>query len=64
MEMLREKFLRSYANLPLNLREDIILVFEDKPITWNVAYLEIQQNTKNAEKILTGLKELGLIKND
>ena len=64
MEMSREKFLRSYANVPLNLREDIILVFENMPITWNVAYLEISQNTKNAEKILAGLKELGLIKNE
>lgn len=61
MELLRERFLKIYSNMPLNLRDDIILVFEDKPITWNVAYLEIKNNTNLAQKILKELKELDLI---
>lgn len=61
MELLREKFLKIYSNMPLNLRDDIILVFEGKPITWNVAYLEIKNNTNLAQKILKELKELDLI---
>ena len=51
--MTREKFLKIYANIPINLREEIILVLENKgPITWNVAYLEINQSTKLGEEIL------------
>jgi hypothetical protein len=61
MENLRENFLKVYANIPLNLRDDIILVFDQKPITWNVAYFEIKTNSENSVKILTELKELKLI---
>lgn len=62
----REKFLQSYANLPLNTREEIILVLLDEqgkrqPITWAVAYFEIKNETENSEKILTKLDRLGLI---
>lgn len=43
----RERFLRIYANLPLNVREEIICVLDQKgPVTWNVAYFEIKNNTK------------------
>jgi hypothetical protein len=61
MENLRENFLKVYANIPLNLRDDIVLVFDQKPITWNVAYFEIKANTENGLKILQELKELKLI---
>jgi len=61
METLRENFLKVYANLPLNVRDEIILVFEGKPLTWNVAYLEVKANTDNGTKILKELKELKLI---
>ena len=59
---LKEKFLKIYANLPIHVREEIIYVLEDKgPITWNVAYLEIENNTELGEKILQKLTELELI---
>ncbi|MBC8294221.1 MAG: hypothetical protein H8E55_00260 [Pelagibacterales bacterium] len=57
--MTREEFLKTYANIPINLRQEIILVLKDKePITWNVAYLEINQDTKLGKEIL---KKLDLI---
>lgn len=59
--MKKEKFFRVYANLPLNLREEIILVVKDEPITWKVAYLEISNNTKLGDEILEKLEVLGLI---
>ena len=47
MELLRESFLKTYANTPINLRRDIILVLEDSgPISWYAAYLEVKNNTK------------------
>jgi len=57
----RERFLRSYANLPLNTRKEIILVLEEGPITWEVAYFEVKNNTEKGEKILAKLDELKLI---
>ncbi len=61
MENLRENFLKVYANIPLGLRDEIILVFEDRPLTWNVAYIEVKANTDISFKILKELKELNLI---
>jgi len=66
----RERFLRVYANLPLNTRKEVILMLEEKsergevikqPITWEVAYLEVRNNTSRSEKILEKLDELKLI---
>ena len=58
----KEKFLKIYANLPINLRNDIILVLDNKgPITWNVAYIEINNDTKLGEKIFKKLVQLKII---
>jgi len=61
----REKFLRAYANLPLNTRKEIILVLETggtkQPITWEVAYFEVKNSTPISEEILKKLEGLGII---
>lgn len=58
----RGRFLKVYANLPINIREEIICVSDKKgPITWNVAYLEIKNNTKLGEEILKKLEVLKII---
>lgn len=58
----RERFLKIYSNLPLATREEIIYVVPDKgPITWNVAYLEIKNNTTFGTDILNKLIELNII---
>lgn len=56
------KFLKVYSNLPINLRNDIILVLGEKgPITWNVAYIEINNNTELGEEIFKKLVKLKFI---
>lgn len=57
----RERFLKVYANLPLNLREEVVLVIDEKPISWNVAYLEVAGETKLGEEILEKLEALKII---
>ena len=58
----KERFLRVYANLPINLRDEIILVLPGTgPITWKVAYLEISNNTELGRVILDKLIELNII---
>ena len=65
MELLKEKFLSVYANTPLNVRDTILLVVEDKsmkkPISWNVAFLEVKSDTELSKQILENLKVLGII---
>ena len=45
----KEKFLRSYADLIESLREEIIIVINGKPYTWNSAYFEIK-NKRNKNR--------------
>jgi len=59
--MTQEKFIKVYSNLPLNLRKEIILVIDKEPITWNVAYLEIKNNTKKGNEIMKKLIDLKVI---
>lgn len=58
---LRERFLKTYSDLPLSLRKEIILVINKEPITWNAAYVEVFNNTAKSKEILEKLKELGII---
>lgn len=60
--MNKERFFKTYANLPINLKEEIVLVLPQKgPITWNVAYLEINNDTKLGKEILQKLIDLKII---
>jgi hypothetical protein len=56
------KFLKVYANLPISLRNEIVLVLPEKgPLTWNVAYIEVENKTKLGELILQKLDDLKII---
>lgn len=58
----KERFLKVYSNLPINLRDDIIYVLPEKgPITWNAAYLEVENDTELGKFILEKLNTLGFI---
>jgi hypothetical protein len=56
-------FLRFYPNLPINVRRDVILNSPEigGPITWEVAYREIQGGSEIGEKILRKLIDLKFI---
>lgn len=59
---MKDQFFKVYANLPLNLRSEIVLVLPERgPITWNVAYTEINNDTRLGELILQKLAELKII---
>jgi len=58
----KDSFLKVYSNLPINLRNEVILVLSDKgPITWNVAFLEINSETELGKIILKELIGLKII---
>lgn len=58
----KEKFLKVYANLPINLRNEIVLVLSEKgPITWHVAFLEVKNETPLGAEILKKLTELSIV---
>jgi len=62
--MSKDNFFKFYANLPLNIRKEVILdLGEEKggPITWEVAYREISGDTQKGEEILGKLIALKFI---
>lgn len=60
--MLREKFLKLYSNLPINIRKEVIIVLDKiGPISWDIAYLEIENKTKLGNTILKKLEKLGIL---
>ncbi len=64
----KARFLKIYQNLPLNERKNTIVIIEQKgksperaPISWDIAYIEIDQETEMGERILNKLIKLELI---
>ena len=60
---MKDKFFKLYANLPINLRREIILNLSETsgPITWEVAYREINADTEIGNTILNKLIELKFV---
>ena len=58
----REKFLQIYANLPLNQRQEVVVVIGSEPLSWNAAKIEVDNNTEKGKQILDLLIKLSIIK--
>jgi len=56
-----ERFFRVYSGVPIEERKVPIVVVDDQPINWNLAYEEIDNETGRGEKILKILVELEII---
>ena len=62
MEYKKAKFMRIYANIPEKIRkEDVIVVIDDEPYTWNAAMIEVKNNSELGEKIIKMLEKTGII---
>ncbi|MCX6713705.1 MAG: hypothetical protein NTV48_01200 [Candidatus Vogelbacteria bacterium] len=61
-ELPKEKFFNVYANLPVGLRDQVVIVVpEVGPMSWNAAYIEINNDTKLGDMIVEKLIELKII---
>jgi hypothetical protein len=59
---LKTKFLQVYANLPLNQRNEIVVVIDDEPLTWHAARIEVENDTESGKDILKKLVKMGILK--
>jgi len=50
-----------YANIPEKLRSEIVAVIDEKPYSWNAAFLEISNNTDLGKRIFNKLIEMDMI---
>lgn len=61
----KAQFYKTYANIPLGLRNQIVVVVSNnEPLSWNAAKIEIDNDTDKAEEILEKLSKLGLLTED
>lgn len=58
---LKAKFLKVYSNLPLGVREEIVIVIDGEPMSWKAANLEVEQDTKKGSEILDRLSKLRIL---
>jgi len=62
--MSKDKFMKAYANIIEDERNEIVVIIEEKPYTWNRAFDEIKNDTELGRKILEKLVEIGIISGD
>ena len=59
----KARFNKIYANIPLGLRDEIVVVLENnEPLSWNAAKIEIDNDTDKLDEILNKLDRLDLLK--
>lgn len=59
---LKERFLKVFAGIPLGARKEIVLTIENEaPIDWDVAFIEVKNDTERGRAILEKLDLLKLI---
>lgn len=56
------QFLNIYANLPLNQRNEIIVVLDNEELTWHSAKIEVLNETDKGKEILEKLVKLKILK--
>lgn len=55
------KYLKVYSNLPLAVREEVVVVVGNEPLSWNALRLEVENNTPKGLEGLKTLTELHII---
>ncbi len=63
--MNRDAFFRLYPNLPMALRRETVVILDDgRPISWDIAFQEINAESELGEIILGKLFESGILKEE
>jgi len=61
---LKSRFLRTFANLPLPVRDEVAVVIDGQEISWHVLKIEVEANSDLGNKGLKILDKLSFLKND
>jgi hypothetical protein len=55
------RFLNVYASLPDRLKDQLVIVIDEKPMSWNAVYFELKSDTELAQRIMDQLIEMDII---
>ncbi len=63
--MSKDRFMKVYANLPENVRTEVVVVVKvgtiEKPYTWDSAYVEINNDTPLSKELIKKLETMEII---
>jgi hypothetical protein len=62
MDSLSTKFQQIYVNLPLNQRQQVVIVIDNEPLSWNAVKIEIDNDTEKGRQALELFTKLKIIK--
>ena len=62
MADLKSRFNITFANLPIPMRDNVAVVVDDNPLSWNVLKIEVDNNTELSIKALNILDKLDFLK--
>lgn len=59
----KQRFLQVYSSVPLGVRKEIVAVLDDPigPISWEVAFIEIENDSPVGQEILERLARMEII---
>jgi len=61
---LKNQFLRTYFDLPISERSNVIASIDGNYISWNVAKIEIEADTEIGKRVLQFLEKNNLLKKE
>jgi hypothetical protein len=61
LEELRAKFSKAYASLPEPEMEQVVIIINDKPISWSKANNEVSAKTAFGDEILKKMELLDIL---
>lgn len=62
MSDLKSRFYRTFVDLPLGVRDSVIVVVGGQPMTWNVLKIEVDIDSDVAKEALKKMSDLRLLK--
>ena len=62
MNNLKSRFYKTFADLPLGVRDEIVLVLNGQPMTWNVIKFEVDVDSKLSKEALKLMSELKFLR--
>lgn len=61
MQDKKARFLKAYSQVPDILKNQIVVMINSKPYTWDSIYFEVKDNTPLSKKILNTLSNMNII---
>jgi len=57
----KDRFLKVFSNLQIDVRKEIVVVIDNQPISWDVAFAEINKETNLGKNILEKLVKMEVV---